>query len=158
MNKWDLLKGKEDAPTQKEYKERLLEELKHIHHAEVMFISGQLGWNLHRVPKTILKILQGRKARVKTSDFNRFIQHVTRRNPPRLKKRAHAKRSEVKIFYGTQTDSGYPNFLLFSNSPQDIQPAYLRFLKKELRKHEPYIGTPIRFLLKDKPGREERPF
>jgi len=43
-----------------------------------------------------------------------------------------------------------PVFALFVGHPQDIGPAYLRYLEHQLRKHYGFVGTPLRLLARKK--------
>jgi len=52
----------------------------------------------------------------------------------------------VKIRYLTQVATHPPTFVGFTNQPQAIQPTYLRYLIKNMRKDFKMPGCPIRFM------------
>jgi GTP-binding protein len=54
----------------------------------------------------------------------------------------------VRLYYATQTGVRPPTFVVSTNQPGDIAPAYVRFLVNQLRKAYGFEGTPIRILLR----------
>jgi GTP-binding protein len=60
---------------------------------------------------------------------------------------SHAGR-QFKIYYGTQVRSDPPTFLLYVNDPKLAHFSYRRFLENRLREVYPYLGTPVRLVLR----------
>jgi GTP-binding protein len=54
----------------------------------------------------------------------------------------------LKIYYGTQVRNDPPTFLLYVNDPKLGHFTYMRYLENRLREEHPYLGTPIRLVMK----------
>ncbi|HCU56867.1 MAG TPA: ribosome biogenesis GTPase Der, partial [Anaerolineaceae bacterium] len=50
--------------------------------------------------------------------------------------------------YGTQVRSEPPTFLLYVNYPELAHFTYIRYLENQIRNDYPFIGTPIRVVMK----------
>jgi GTP-binding protein len=56
----------------------------------------------------------------------------------------------LKIYYGTQVRNDPPTFLLYVNDPKLGHFTYLRYLENRLREEHPYMGTPVRLVMKQR--------
>jgi GTP-binding protein len=54
----------------------------------------------------------------------------------------------LRIYYATQASVEPPTFVLFVNDPELAHFSYLRYLENQLRRHYPFVGTPIRIRLR----------
>jgi GTP-binding protein len=54
----------------------------------------------------------------------------------------------LKIYYGAQVRSDPPTFMLYVNDTKLAHFSYLRFLENRLRESYPFMGTPIRLVLR----------
>jgi GTP-binding protein len=54
----------------------------------------------------------------------------------------------LRIYYGTQVRSDPPTFMLYVNDPALAHFTYLRYLENQIRKDYPFVGTPVRLVLK----------
>ena len=136
-NKWDLVKGSEDGFA-KQFDESVRDNLKFAEYAPIVHLSALTG---HRAPK-LLEIVEqvdrARAAHIATGELNRFLERVTRRNPP-----SSSGRREVKLQYATQIGVKPPRFVIFTNTATSLHFSYERFLKNQLRESFNFVGTPI---------------
>jgi GTP-binding protein len=54
----------------------------------------------------------------------------------------------LKIYYGTQVRNDPPTFLLYVNDPKLAHFTYQRYLENRIRVEYPFLGTPIRLILR----------
>ena len=81
--------------------------------------------------------------RLSTSQFNRILQQAQDRHPAP----SHAGR-QLRIYYGTQVRNDPPTFLLYVNDPKLSHFSYMRYLENRLREEYPFLGTPVRLVLR----------
>lgn len=109
----------------------------------MIFISALTGKRVDQVLPLALQVQEERLIRLSTSQINRIIQRA---------QDMHAAPSKsgrsLRIYYGTQVRSDPPTFMLYVNSPELAHFTYLRYLENQFRKDYPFIGTPIRLVLK----------
>ena len=141
VNKWDAIK--KDTYTMDEYARRMYQELNFMDYVPVLFISAKTDQRVDRVLPLALQVQEERLVRLSTSQLNQILQKAQDLHPPP----SHAGR-QLKIYYGTQVRSEPPTFLLYANDPKLAHFSYLRYLENRLRETYPYIGTPIRFVLR----------
>ena len=55
---------------------------------------------------------------------------------------------QLKLYYGTQVRSDPPTFLLYVNDPKLGHFSYTRYLENRLRATYPFLGTPIRLVMR----------
>ena len=136
-NKWDLVKGREEGFA-KRFDEEIRDGLKFAEYAPIVHLSALTG---HRAPKLfemVERVDRARGSHIATGELNRFLERVTRRNPP-----SPSGGKEVKIQYATQTGVKPPRFVIFTNTATSLHFSYERFLKNRLRESFDFIGTPI---------------
>lgn len=150
-NKWDLLKGQEEGFA-KRFDDEIRDGLKFAEYAPIVHLSALTG---HRAPKLLEMVEQvdrARAAHIATGELNRFMQRVTKRNPP-----ANSGRKEVKLQYATQVGVKPPRFVIFANTPTSLHFSYERFLKNRLRESFGFVGTPIKLQVRaSRPPRGKR--
>ena len=56
----------------------------------------------------------------------------------------------LKIYYATQQSVCPPTFVFFINDEELMHFAYERYLENQFRKSFGFVGTPIRFILREK--------
>jgi GTPase len=78
-----------------------------------------------------------------TSKINRILQQAQDQHPAP----SHAG-TGLKIYYGAQVRNDPPVFLLHVNDPKLAHFTYLRYLENCIRKEHPFLGTPIRIVLR----------
>ena len=137
LNKWDRVEGKRQRAG--ELAATVRRELKFLDYAPLQFLSATTGWNLDKLLENIRAVGQARSQRVPTAELNRFFQalHLERAPVPAEKK--------VKIYYLTQAGVRPPTFVLFTDRPEKLHPAFERFLENQLRRRFGFVGTPLVF-------------
>lgn len=147
-NKWDLVK--ERGPDfSKRFDGDVRAALRFAEFAPILHISALTG---ERAPKLIARVVEVAAARahhVATAELNRFVERVTRRNPP-----VSPGRRMVRIKYATQVGSRPPTFVFFTNVATRFHFSYERYLRNRLRETFGFEGTPIR--LRVRAGRDSR--
>ena len=136
VNKWDIVE--KDDKTMNKIKEKVVEDLKYMSYAPVIFISAKTG---QRVEK--LYELHGR--RVSTGVLNDVLADATTKVQPPTDK---GKR--LKIFYMTQPATNPPTFVAFCNDADLFHFSYQRYLENQIRQTFGLEGTPIRFIVREK--------
>ncbi len=141
VNKWDLVE--KDTFTINEYTAKIRHELNFMDYVPMIFISALTGKRVEKVMPLALQVQEERLVRLSTSQINRIIQNAQDRHPAP----SRSGRS-LRIYYGTQVRSDPPTFMLYVNNPEYAHFTYLRYIENQLRAEYPYIGTPIRIVLK----------
>jgi GTPase len=141
VNKWDLID--KDAFTINDYTEHIRYELNFMDYVPMLFISALTGKRVNQVLPLALRVQEERLVRLTTSQLNKIIQRAQDRHaPPSRTGRP------LRIYYGTQVRSDPPTFMLYVNNPELAHFTYLRYLQNQIREEYPFIGTPIRLVLK----------
>jgi GTPase len=141
VNKWDAIE--KNTYTMDEFTRHVRQELNFMDYVPVLFISAKTGQRLEKVLPLALQVQEERLVRLSTSQLNQILQKAQDDHPAP----SHAGR-QLKIYYGTQVRSDPPTFLLYVNDPTLAHFSYIRFLENSLREIYPFIGTPVRFVLK----------
>jgi len=141
VNKWDLIE--KDTYTINDYTEQIREALNFMDYVPLVFISALTGKRVDRVLPLALQVQEERLVRIPTSQINRILQRAQDLHPAPSK----TGRS-LRIFYGTQVRSDPPTFMLYVNNPEYAHFTYLRYIQNQIRREYPFMGTPIRLVLK----------
>jgi GTP-binding protein len=141
VNKWDLIE--KDTYTMHEFTTRLRHELKFMDYVPLLFISAKTGQRVHRVLPLALQVQEERLVKLSTSQLNQVLQNAQDRHPAPT-----FSGLQLRIYYATQVRGDPPTFMLYVNNPKSAHFSYLRYLENQLREHYPFIGTPIRLVLK----------
>jgi len=141
VNKWDAIA--KDTYTMENYTEHVRRELNFLAYVPVLFISAKTGQRVERVLPLALKVQEERLVRISTSQLNQIFQSAQDLHPAP----SHAGR-QLRIYYSTQVRSDPPTFLLYANEPKLAHFTYIRFLENQVRKTFPFLGTPIRIVLR----------
>jgi len=148
VNKWDAL-DKETGMLEK-FRLDVLEQLKFIGFAPVLFISAKTGQRVQQVWGTVSMVYAQAGKRVPTGLLNELVGEAQLNLQPPMEGGRR-----LKIFYATQQGVFPPTFILFVNDPQLMHFAYNRYLENQLRKAFQFTGTPLRFILRER-GKEEQ--
>ncbi len=148
VNKWDLVE--KDSNTMVEYERGIRQDLNFMDFVPIVFISAMTGQRVQQVLPLAMRVQEERLVRLTTSQLNRILQQAQdRHQSPTTSGRP------FRIYYGTQVRSEPPTFLIYCNDPELAHFTYMRFLENQIRREYPFIGTPIRLVLK-KRERTER--
>ncbi|MBQ2978294.1 MAG: ribosome biogenesis GTPase Der [Clostridia bacterium] len=150
VNKWDALE--KETGTLEKYKKQVIEDLKFMDYAPVLFISALTGQRNQSVLPEVNKAWEQASRRVGTGALNDVLGDAQMAlQPPTIAGR------KLKIYYGTQASICPPTFALFINSEELMHFSYERYLENCLRKAFGFEGTPIRFSLREKKKEDVHP-
>lgn len=141
VNKWDTIE--KDAYTANRYTEIVRRELNFVDYVPLLFISAKSGQRVDQVLPLAMRVQEERLVRLSTSQINRILQKAQDNHAPP----SRSGRS-LRIYYGTQVRSDPPTFLIYVNDPKLSHFTYLRYLENRIRAEYPFLGTPIRLVLK----------
>jgi len=143
LNKWDLVE--KETNTFRDYVQEIYRDLAFFSFAPVVSLSAKTGKRASKILDTALEIFQRGRQKIPTSRFNQVLRELVAQHPPG---RHRGKR--IRIQYGTQVKTFPPIFLLFSNAPEAVPPAYHRYLSAQLREVFDFTGLPIKLVFKKK--------
>ncbi len=150
VNKWDALE--KETGTLEKFKKQVIEDLKFMDYAPVLFISALTGQRAQNVLPEVNRVWEQASRRVGTGALNDVLGDAQiALQPPMMGGR------KLKIYYGTQSGVCPPTFSLFINAEELMHFSYQRYLENCLRKAFGFEGTPIRFVLREKNKEEARP-
>ena len=143
VNKWDILE--KETGTLEKYRKEVMEKLKFMDYAPILFISAKTGQRVQNVFQKVREVYETACRRITTGVLNDVINDATDHLQPPLQGTRR-----LKIYYGTQTGIQPPSFVLFVNDEKLMSFSYERYLENWFRKTFPLEGTPIRFILREK--------
>lgn len=135
VNKWDLIE--KDERTSIEFENQIRRQLNFLPYVPVLFISAATGQRVHTVLPMVKKVQEERLRKLSTSQLNRILH-----NAQDVHQLSSGTGKPFRIYYGTQVRSEPPTFLLYCNNPKSGHFTYMRFLENQIRKEEPFLGTP----------------
>jgi GTP-binding protein len=141
VNKWDLVE--KDTDTAHRYKVSIRKKIPTLAYVPLVFISALTGQRSVNVLKLCREVDDRQNRRIQTSELNRFVEDIVKRQHPAAVKGKH-----IKILYATQTEVKPPTFVLFCNYPKLLQKQYLRYIENRLRETYDFEGVPIRLKIK----------
>lgn len=143
VNKWDIVE--KDDKTMNKIKEKVVEDLKYMSYAPVIFISAKTGQRVEKLYELINYVHEQHGRRVSTGILNDVLADATTKVQPPTDK---GKR--LKIFYMTQPATNPPTFVAFCNDADLFHFSYQRYLENQIRQTFGLEGTPIRFIVREK--------
>lgn len=149
VNKWDTIE--KETGTFETMRAHVLEGLKFMNYAPVLFISALSGQRVHRVMEAVNAAYAENSRRITTGVLNDVLADAQLAlQPPSSGGR------RLKIYYATQQNTKPPTFVLFVNDMTLMHFAYERYLENQFRKAFGFEGTPIRMILRER-KKEEKP-
>ncbi|HLZ34148.1 MAG TPA: ribosome biogenesis GTPase Der [Nitrospira sp.] len=146
VNKWDLREG--DTEARRQVEQDLRRRFPFLSWAPVLFAAAVKPDSLRQLFPTIDEVFASFSKRIPTGQLNQFLQNILTTHPLPVRKGKPTK--ITKSAFMTQVAVQPPVFALFVGHPDDITPAYLRFLENQLRDAYGFSGTPIRLLARKK--------
>ena len=142
LNKWDVSRTElEDAKERVRTKLRL--------RPRVLTASAITRRNVTRLLMEAVALADRARGRISTAELNRFLAELAaERQPPAVRGR------RLRVYYGTQVESGPPRFRIYVNDRRLIVRDYGYFLENRLRQRYRLEGVP---LVIDFADRERRP-
>lgn len=143
VNKWDMLD--KETGTYESYKKKVLESLKFMSYAPVLFVSALSGQRVSSILLKVKEVYDTACRRITTGVLNDVLNDAMNAlQPPAQGGR------RLKIYYATQGGIQPPSFVLFVNDEKLMYVTYERYLENYFRKTFQLEGTPIRFILREK--------
>ena len=143
INKWDIVE--KNDKTIYEFTKDIKEEFSYMPYAEIVFISAMTGKRVEQLYEKIDLIRQNQTLRIKTGVLNEvLINAISINDTPQDKGK------KLKIFYATQKDICPPTFILFVKNKELMHFSYLRYLENKFRESFGFLGTSIKFILREK--------
>jgi len=143
VNKWDAIE--KETGTYERYQKEVLNDLKFMDYAPVLFLSAKTGQRVHTVLDMVDQVWAQASKRIPTGVLNDVLNDATSDlQPPATNGR------RLKIYYVTQHGTCPPTFIFFVNDETLMHFAYERYLENYFRKTFDFTGTPIRFVLREK--------
>lgn len=147
VNKWDI--AEKETGTMEKLKKDIYRDLAFMDFAPIVFISAKTGQRIDKLMQNIVEVASQNKRRVTTGMLNDFLGDATARvQPPSDKGR------RLKIFYMTQASTCPPTFIFFVNRADLFHFSYKRYLENRLREVFGFLGTPIRFIVRERGEKE----
>lgn len=148
VNKWDLVE--KDSNTMNEFTRSLRAELKFIDYVPMLFISALTRQRVQKVIPLARQVQTGRMMRIPTAALNKLVQDAA------VKHRAPSKTGkQLRVYYATQVDVAPPTFMFFVNDVELVHFSYRRYLENQIRLANPFEGTPIKLLFRNRSEREK---
>ena len=147
LNKSDLLRG---ASAGDAVREAMKENFHFLSWAPTTLLSAARGDGVDRLMDLCDQVAAQHRRRISTSELNRFFAEVCEVVPPPL-----WRGKAVRIHYITQAAVRPPTFVLMTNQPIGVSPAYRRFLSNQLRKRYGFRGTPLRVFTRARADRHK---
>ena len=143
VNKWDEIE--KETGSLEEYEKKLKEGFAYMQYAPSIFISAKTGQRVNKLYELINYVNEQHSLRISTGVLNELLgEAILMVQPPSDKGR------RLKVYYMTQAKSKPPVFILFVNDAKLMHYSYQRYIENQLRKSFGFIGTPIRFILREK--------
>ena len=147
INKWDEVD--KQTGTMEKYKKEVYAKLAYITYAPMIFISAKTGQRIDKLYDMINEVAKQNSMRVSTSVLNQVINEaIAIVQPPTDKGK------RLKIFYGTQSSTKPPTFVIFVNDKELFHFSYERYLINQFRKEFGLQGTPVRIIPRERTEKE----
>ena len=143
VNKWDLIE--KDTNTMAKMEKDILRDLKFMSYVPILFLSALTGKRVHTVLGKVKEVVENYRRRISTGVLNEALADAQMSLQPPIQGGR-----KLKIYYATQQSVCPPTFVFFINDQELMHFAYERYLENHLRKSFEFMGTPIRFILREK--------
>ncbi len=147
VNKWDLIE--KDTGTLEKFRKQVIEDLKFMDYAPVIFVSALTGQRLPKLVEAVTAAFDQATRRITTGLLNDVLADaLAAQQPPSQNGR------RLKIFYATQQGTRPPLFVMFVNDQTLMHYSYERYLENFFRKSFGFEGTPINYVLRERKKEE----
>jgi GTPase len=145
FNKWDLT----DEERRRYLRREIDRDLGQFEWAAKINISALSGRHVDHLGAAIKEALTSWETRISTGRLNAFLGRIVAAHP-------HPVRGgkQARILFGTQAHAGPPTFVLFTTG--ELEPGYLRFLRRRLREEFGFRGTPVHVEVRVREKRKRR--
>ncbi len=147
VNKWDAIE--KDDKSVRNFSRDIEDVLSFMSYAEIMFISAKTGQRVEKLYDMIDMVIDSHSMRIKTGVLNEILSEaVALKQPPSDKGR------RLKIYYMTQASTKPPTFVMFVNDKKLTHFSYTRYIENQVRETFGFMGTPIRFIIRERKEQE----
>ena len=143
VNKWDAVE-KTDK-TMNELHKKLENDFSFMKYVPILFISAKTGQRLDQLFEMIRNVNEQNSIRISTGVLNDILAHATARVQP-----PSDKGKRLRIYYITQPTTKPPTFVAFVNDKELFHFSYQRYLENQIRETFGLVGTPIRFIIRER--------
>ena len=148
VNKWDIVD--KTGSTMKEYQTKLENDFSFMSYVPFLFISAKTGQRLNKLFEMIKYVKEQNSMRISTGMLNDVLSYATTRvQPPSDKGR------RLKIYYMTQASTNPPTFVTFVKRSDLFHFSYQRYLENQIRSTFGLIGTPVRFIVRERNDKDK---
>jgi len=148
VNKWDAIE--KNDKTIYEFTKKIKDTLSYMPYAEMVFISAVTGQRLNKLFELIDMVRENQNLRIATGVLNEIMtEAVALQQPP------SDKGKRLKLFYMTQVAVKPPTFVIFVNDKELMHFSYVRYLENRIRESFGFRGTALRFLIRERSGKEQ---
>lgn len=148
VNKWDAIE--KNDKTIYEYTNKIKTVLSFIPYAEYVFISAATGQRINKLYEIIDMVRENQTLRIATGVLNEIMtEAVALQQPP------SDKGKRLKLYYITQVAVKPPTFVVFVNDKELMHFSYTRYLENRIRDAFGFRGTSLRFLIRERKGKEQ---
>lgn len=143
VNKWDAIE--KDNKTAAEYTQKIRQVLSFMTYAEIIFISAVTGQRLPKLYDVIDMVSENHAMRVATGVLNEIMaEAVALQQPP------SDKGKRLRLYYITQVAVKPPTFVIFVNDKELMHFSYTRYLENQIRETFGFLGTPLKFIIRER--------
>ncbi len=141
VNKWDLIE--KDDRTMGAFVKDIQAKMAFATFAPIVFVSAVTRQRLLKMFPLIEAVNAECQRRISTGVLNRFMQDEVFGKHPMIKRKR-----PVKFYYTTQASVRPPTFAIFTNRPDDVDDAYVRYIESSLREKFGFEGAPLRVFMR----------
>ncbi|MBQ7094950.1 MAG: ribosome biogenesis GTPase Der [Clostridia bacterium] len=143
VNKWDSIE--KETNTMEQLRKSIKNDLAFMSFAPIVFISALEGQRLEQLMIAVKEAACENRRRISTGMLNDVLNEATARVQP-----PSDKGKRLKIYYMTQASAEPPTFVFFVNKKDLFHFSYQRYLENRLRDTFGFIGTPLRFIIRER--------
>jgi GTP-binding protein len=158
VNKWDLMLGDENDPSQgnmSRFANIVQHAFRNMSYMPLAFITAQTGKNVKALLNLSQSLFKQANRRVGTGTVNRVLREAVDAHPPSMRENR-----APRIYYATQVGTAPPTIVLFVNSAKLFDATYQRYLLNVFREKLPFRDVPIKLYLRTRkqvePGQRRR--
>ncbi len=141
VNKWDAVE--KNNRTMNKWEDEIRAHFQFLTYAPIIYLSALKKQRLNTLFPVINNVFTQYTKRVQTSVLNDVLNDAVHMNPPK----SH-NGGIIKVYYGTQTDTRPPTFILFVNNTEWMHFSYKRYLQNQIRQAFGFEGCPINIVLR----------
>ncbi len=148
VNKWDAVE--KNDKTIYEQTKKIQDTLSFMQYAEIVFISAVTGQRMGKLFDLIDMVRENQTMRVATGVLNEIMtEAVAMQQPP------SDKGKRLRLYYMTQVAVKPPTFVIFVNDKELMHFSYVRYLENKIRESFGFRGTALRFIVRERAGKEQ---